>query len=108
MKGVVMLGMSGDITEFAQAFISIHEDFTVADVLELDFYDVIHEFPTRLIENEITDEGRWTIYKRAVVDYGGKLFAVSYGVGATEMQENDEDFYIKRVYPKSVTKIIYE
>jgi len=103
-----MVGMSGDVTELVEAFISVYEGFSEEDVMELDFYDIVHEFPKRLIEDEITETGRWTIYKRAVVDYGGKLFAIDYGVGATEYQENDEDFYVKRVYPKSVTTIVYE
>lgn len=56
-------------------------------------------------ENEIQDTGRWSIYRRAVVQYGSKFWAIEYDEPATEYQEVDNaDYSIYEVNP--VTKII--
>ena len=100
--------MSGSGTEeLTEIIVELGYGSTKEEVQEMNFFEVM-EYATRLIEDDVVDSGRWTVYHRAILDYGGKLFAIDYGVGATEMQEHDEDYYVKRVYPKSVTTIIYE
>lgn len=100
--------MSGSGTEeLAEIIVELGYGSTKEEVQEMNFFEVM-EYATRLIEDNVTETGRWTIYHRAILDYGGKLFAIEYGVGATESQEHDEDYYVQRVYPKSVTTIIYE
>ena len=101
------MSMSGDVNALVQSVLANVDDYTEEEVLELDPWD-LKGLADEIIEDEVTDSGRWTIYHRAVVRYGGKYFAIHYGVGATEMQENDEDFDVHQVYPKAVTKIIYE
>lgn len=101
------MGMSGDVSVLVQSVLANTDDYTEEEVLELDPWD-LKDLADKIIEDEVIDSGRWTVYKRAVVQYGGKFFAIDYGVGATEMQENDEDFEVSQVYPKAVTKIVYE
>lgn len=101
------MAIYGDVDEFVEALLATDDNLTKEEVLEMGVFEAM-EYATAIMEEDVVDSGRWTIYHRDVLNYGGKLFAIDYGVGATEMQENEEDYTVKRVYPKSVTTIIYE
>ena len=63
-----------------------------------------------IVEEEITDTGRWHNHKNTVVTVQdtGRYFAISWGEGATEMQE--DEFYentFTEVFPKEISKTIY-
>lgn len=54
-----------------------------------------------LVDDIDVDSGRWQQYKQSILEHkeSGRLFAVDYSVGLTEMQENE---------PPSQTSDIYE
>lgn len=62
----------------------------------------------KLVEDEITSQDRWTTWSRAVLTDGKEYVAVVYGVGSTEMQENEEDIEVYSVKPVEVTVTKYE
>lgn len=101
------MAIHGDVDDFIASVLATDDELTKEDVLEFSWFDAI-EYGTRTMEDEVESTSRWHIHKRAVVNYEGQLFAIYYDLGATESQENEEDYTVKRVYPKSVTTIIYE
>lgn len=61
-----------------------------------------------VVQEEITDTGRWENYMFTVVKIGDRYFGGSWSKGATEIQENyydNTEFY--EVIPKEITKTIY-
>ena len=56
------------------------KDFLV-DELDLPYNDDIIKL------NEIVDTSRWSIVYKIVFEYEGKFYSTSYGVGATESQD---------------------
>ena len=68
-----------------------------------------------LIEDDITDNGRWSIYHEMVFKdiETGKFYLTHYSVGATEYQDErpfeneDDEIECAEVEPKEVTTIVY-
>ena len=64
-----------------------------------------------IMESEkIIESSRWhnlceTIFQESAT---GKFFSLSYRLGATEYQEDDEDAYLTEVQPVTITKIVYK
>ena len=85
------------------------------DILMEGFY--INERGTEVdfktIENEITDQGRWSVYHRLVVQRksDGVFFETDYSEGATEQQDENpweyEDAVFSQVWPVEVKVIQY-
>lgn len=83
-------------------------DITIEELMEdTDIYD-IRQLADEVISEEIIDQGRWMTHYRTVVRFKGVFLALYDSRGSTEMQDDYDDIEIKRVYPKSVTTIIYE
>ena len=61
-----------------------YAEFSPDDMLELISYGHVPGF--ELIEDVITDTGRWSIHHRIVFKHDGKYYETSYSVGATECQ----------------------
>jgi hypothetical protein len=45
------------------------------------------DLPYSAIFDEITDNGRWSIYHRCIFEDNGKFYETHYSVGATESQD---------------------
>lgn len=77
-----------------------------------EIFDVIYGCEEGVyVEDEIIDDvGRWEIYTTTVISIPetGRYFKISWGKGATEMQEDNlhEDTFTE-VLPKEVTTTIY-
>ena len=65
--------------------------FKREDLLELlwdDDYEIEGK-SAKVVLNEITSVGRWSIYYKMVFSYDGKYFMHKYSRGATEMQDEE-------------------
>lgn len=66
-----------------------------------------------IVENEVYDTGRWSVYCRLIFcDPHGKAWKTLYSVGATEMQDQEpfeyDDCMATLVRPVEKTVIVYE
>lgn len=61
-----------------------------------------------LVENDIVDTSRWYVHHRAVLKRNDEYVAVDYRLGATELQDNDEEITLSVVKPVEtvVTKYV--
>lgn len=77
-----------------------------------EIFDVIYDCEEGIyVEEEIiNDLGRWEIYMTTVISIPetGRYFEISWGKGATEMQEDNlHESTFTEVVPKEVTTTIY-
>ncbi len=75
---------------------------------ELDRWD-LYEYADEVMVDEITAQHRWMTDKRLVLRFGERFLEVEFSQGSTEMQDGYEpDMSVREVFPKEVTKIIYD
>jgi hypothetical protein len=55
------------------------------------------DLPYAAIFDEITDNGRWSIYHRCIFEDNGKFYETHYSVGATESQDESPWEYEENV-----------
>ena len=77
-----------------------------------EIFDVIYDCLEGIyVEKEIIDDvGRWEIYMTTVISIPetGRYFEISWGKGATEMQEDNlHENTFTEVVPKEVTTTVY-
>lgn len=80
---------------------------------DLIWEEEIHDL--KLIEDEITDNGRWSIHHEMVFQdvSTGKFYLTHYSIGATEQQDerpfeyDGDEIVCQEVVPKEVTVITY-
>ena len=65
-----------------------------------------------LIRDEIYDTGRWTIYHAIIFKEGDQFYHTTYGVGATEQQdeypwEYEKEVRCVEVFPEVVEKTVF-
>lgn len=102
------MAMGKEDAELLKMALGEDSDITIEELMEdTDIYD-IRQLADEVISEEIIDQGRWMTHYRTVVRFKGVFLALYDSRGSTEMQDDYDDIEIKRVYPKSVTTIIYE
>lgn len=72
---------------------------------------ILDEVGYKTIETRITDSDRWTITEEVITQNleTGKYYSVSYVVGATEYQDDQEfDAYMTEVEPVEITTVVYK
>ena len=65
----------------------------------------------KIVEDEIHDEGRWSLHHRLVFRHDGKVYEAYYSVGATEIQEErpwDDEDVIECTEVMAVEKTVIE
>ena len=79
--------------------------------------EILWEGRGKIIEDVVTDSGRWSIYHRFTfaddAAYPGKIFRTSYSIGATEQQmeqpwEYEDEIECQEVVPVEKTITVYE
>ena len=65
-----------------------------------------------VIEDKITDNGRWSIHHKLIFKHKDKFYSTGYSVGATEMQdegpwEDEDEVECTEVEPKEKTITVY-
>lgn len=102
------MAMSRKGAELVKSMLGEDTEYTVEEIMEdvdvLELTDMADE----LISEEITDQSRWMTDYKTVLRFGGNYLALYDSRGSTEMQDNYEDIDVRQVYPKAVTKIVYE
>lgn len=90
-------------------------EFPREDLINL-AYDDHDTSKYRVMQNEIIDNSRWSIFHELVFEdvQTGKFYRIGYSVGATEMQDEGPFEYegdmveCKEVHPVEKTIIVYE
>ena len=82
------------------------------DLKTEDFYDIAfgdHPKYETVIDEHVVETSRWSKFMSMVTKdtVTGKLYEVTWEVGATEYQECEPDFEMVEVYPKEVTTTVY-
>jgi len=99
----------GELLERVVGLIEIGDTkFLLSEGEEVDVWD-LEEYADKVVVDEITDQGRWDVYKRKVLKFGDKFLELTWSQGATENQDYGiEDLELKEVFPHEETITVYK
>ena len=88
--------------EFLRKF-DTHEKFTEYEIKEMCWGEV-----GKVLEENIVDQGRWTISKELIFEADSRFFSVFWTEGATEQQYDCEEYPDYPTELRRVKKIAYD
>lgn len=99
----------GELLERVVGLVEIGDTkFLLSEGEEIDVWD-LEEYADKVVVDEITDQGRWDVYKRKVLKFGDKFLELTWSQGATENQDYGiEDLELQEVFAYEKTITVYE
>lgn len=102
------MAMSREDAELVKSMLGEDSEYTVDEIMEdVDVWE-LRDMADEFISEDIIDQGRWMTDFKTVLRFGGSYLALYDSRGSTETQDDYDDIEVSQVYPKAVTKIVYE